>query len=151
PTLVAGNPLDNFSVVTLMDGQGNPVRPVDLAGNPIAGAVPVTRVPIGSAYTWYLGTTAPGDTLYYKKVGLPPGSHCSFQLYVSVAETAVDGTQVCNPASVTADVATEDLLDNNTSQSCTTVWRPDLTILKDGKEVPGGDPDFVEFGSQILY
>ncbi len=149
--LLPDSPLDNFTVVTLVDENGNAVSPVDQLGDLIVGAVPVTRSISGNTVTWYLGTTTPSDALYYQKVGLPPGSRGSFQVRVIVAESVLDGTEVCNPANVAADVGLEELLANNSSQSCVTVRRPDLAVRKSGVDVLTGDPDFAEFGGLILY
>ena len=145
-TLTQGVPLDNFTIVSLVDAQGSPVSAVDQLGVPIVGSVPVTRVISGSAITWYLGTTTPSDALYYQKVGLVPGSKGSFQLNATVAASVADNTQICNAATVVADVGTEDLLANNTSQSCVIARRADVAVRKFGREQGSGDPNFVEFG-----
>jgi len=150
-TLVAGNPLDNFSDVSLADASGNPVSPVDPSGAPISGAVPVTRTISGNVVTWYLGTTTPTDALYYQKVGLPPGSKGAFELRATIAESVADNTQVCNAAMVSADVGVEELLANNRGESCVIARRADVAVRKSGMELPSGDPIFAEAGSLIQY
>jgi uncharacterized repeat protein (TIGR01451 family) len=150
-TLTPGSPLDDFTSVSLVDAAGNPVSPVDSSGAPIVGAVPVTRVMLGNVITWYLGTTTPGDALYYQRIGLPLGSKGSFRLHAKIAASVADSTQVCNPASVAADVGTEESLANNNSQSCVMVRRADVAVRKSGMEIPSGDPNFVEAGGLIRY
>jgi uncharacterized repeat protein (TIGR01451 family) len=126
-------------------------KPVDQIGNPIAGAVPVPGCVSGGTVTWYLGTTTPTDALYYQKVGLPPASRGSFQFYLTVAASVADNTRVCNAATVAADVGTEELLGNNTSQSCVVVRRADVAVRKKGRELLTGDPDFAEFGGLVRF
>ena len=149
-TLVPGSPLDDFTTVNLVDALGNAVSPVDLSGNPISGTVPVTRVISDSTVTWHLGTTTPSDALYYHKVGLRPGHRGSFHLNVKVDGNVVDSTEICNSASISAAVGTEELLGNNSDDSCVLVRRPDLFVDKTGTSA-SGSPEFAEFGEEITY
>lgn len=149
-TVAPGSPLDDFTTVILVDGLGSIVRPVDLSGNPIAGSVPVTRVISGNTITWYLGTTTPSDALYYQKVGLRAGHRGSFHLNVKVDGAVVDGTEVCNAASIAAAVGTEELLGNNRDDSCVLVRRPDLFVEKTGVSASGSS-EFAEAGEEITY
>ena len=58
PQLLPGSPLDNFSVLTLVDALGNPCFPRNLADVPITGVIPVTRQISGNTITWFLGSAA---------------------------------------------------------------------------------------------
>lgn len=149
-TLLPGSPMDDFSVVNLVDRQGRSMRPVDLSGNPIADAVPVTREISGGNITWYLGSRTPSDPFYYQKVGLRPDHVCSFRLNVTVAGSVPDGAEVCNPASVAAAIGTEERLDNNHDQSCVLVRRADVFATKTGVS-SSGSSESAEFGEEITY
>ncbi len=145
--------------MSLADGDGNPVVPVDPSGAAMAGAVTVTRAgaPAGGAtVTWYLGAYPAGENAGYRVVCLPPGARGSFQVYVRVNDDVADGASVLNSAQVIVDRVfnadpAEQFLGNNQDQSQVTVYRADLAVAKRVVDVATGDENFTDAGSELEY
>ncbi|YCM45720.1 SdrD B-like domain-containing protein [Verrucomicrobiaceae bacterium 227] len=148
---------DNFVEVTMVDPNGNPVSAVDVNGNPITSEIPVTRVESpGGVVNWFLGTNTPADALYFRKVGILPGSSQSFEIYGKLNEDIENGTVIKNEAKVTLrnrenTDPPEIYTDNNSDDSEVTVWRPDVTVRKSVTDLETGSEDWTEAGKILEY
>ena len=145
------SPPDNFLSVALAQGQA-----VDLSGTPLVGSIPVTRVQAGAKVTWFLGTTAPGDDLYYQKIGFTVGASGSFQVYTTLRNDLAEGTVVSNVATVMYDgppgnVIAEEYLVNNTDDTYMNIWLPDLAVRKVGQDTSTRSYDYTEAGHFVDY
>jgi len=144
-------PSDDFNSVVLNAGGA-----VDVSGNAISGTIPVTRVISGANVTWYLGTTTPTDALYYKKIGFTPDATSTFQIFTTIKSDVPNGVAILNAATVVYDGPDtphddEEYLDNNTDDTSTTIWLPDLTVRKVGHDTDTGSFETTEAGGLIEY
>jgi len=154
--LTLNDPVDNFGQLSLIDGAGNPVRPVDVSGNPISVPVPVSREVSGREVRWYFGTRTESDPLYYRKIGVLPGSRQSFEVYTTVSNDVGNGVRLDNVATVVMHnrddgEPPEEYLGNNTDGSWTTVYLPDLAVRKSVRDVSSGSEEWTEAGRVLEY
>ncbi|MCP4376914.1 MAG: DUF11 domain-containing protein, partial [bacterium] len=90
------------------------------------------------------------DDLYYKTVGLTVHSEGSFQIFTTINPDVPDGTVISNAATIVCDGPEEYLL-NNTDDTTLTVWLPDLTVRKLGRDTASGSYDLTEEGHFVEY
>ncbi len=118
----------SFTTLQLTNSASMPVLPVNPSGDPIGQPVNVTYD--AAAKRWQLGSA---DSVPYDQVCLPAGSQGAFAIQATVTEATPDATKVTNTIVIGEDSpAIEDVTENNTATSTTTVYRADLRLKKDG-------------------
>lgn len=145
---------DDASEVAVETTSGAASNAVDENNAPVTGRLLWSK----QGNNWVLGDTNAASPTWYRKVGIPAGHRVRITVQGKVAQALVSGTVVDHDMTVTTDYRfdfdpqageVEEIVDNNTSNCTTTIFRADPMVLKTAEGVDKDEPFTV--GDRIEY